>query len=775
MFRNINLTIRNLRRSSVYSAVNIAGLAISLATCVFIVLWVQDERSYDRFHNDAGNIFRAVSHFKSDGGTFHSPVAPGLLASAAKENYGVVEGYCRLRGWDAGFLQYDDVKSSSINCYYADPNFFDFFNFPITKGNKLNPLQSPNDVVINERLSRQLFGDDDPVGKTILIENRRAIHITAVMKDMPRNTTLQQVDMVSLYAVDTASYYNRILNSWDGAEFLSYVRVRPGTDIALLAEQITERQPEGWSSWRSFTFQPLVNLHLYNIEGEPVGMKTVRLFQWITIIILVIACINYVNLLTARASKRHREIGMKKIVGARKFGLFMELMGEALIMFAIAIVIAIILNICLLGAYNNVSGKEITLNLFDWKIWLTYFAMLIAVVVLAGIYPAYMLASYKTVNIMQSVKSKTGNSLFRKVLIVLQFTASTTLTTGTIVLGLQMKYIREKDMGYDRENVLMCDLGNMSGYFDVVKAELERQTSILGVTAASENIMTVGSGHGFDNWEGKMSEGGSLMFTQNRIDTSFLRVMGLTLVDGTNFTSTTEMQLILNEATVKVMGITEPVGKWAGHHSAKIVGVVKDFHFQSLHNEIKPLVMFYMPNMFRGLFVRIRAGNIPQGIAAVENVWKQYNSEFAFNYSFLDDTFNRIYQSDIRSGRMFGIFSIIAIFISCLGLFGLIVFTAELKTKEIGIRKVLGASIIDNVNLLVKDFLIFVGISILIALPLAYYWLEKMLQDYAYRIALSWWIFVAAALITVVITLLTVSVQAIKAATKNPVEAIKIE
>jgi len=345
--------------------------------------------------------------------------------------------------------------------------------------------------------------------------------------------------------------------------------------------------------------------------------------------------------------------------------------------------------------------------------------MLIAVVVLAGIYPAYMLASYKTVNIMQSVKSKTGNSLFRKVLIVLQFTASTTLTTGTIVLGLQMKYIREKDMGYDRENVLMCDLGNMSGYFDVVKAELERQTSILGVTAASENIMTVGSGHGFDNWEGKMSEGGSLMFTQNRIDTSFLRVMGLTLVDGTNFTSTTEMQLILNEATVKVMGITEPVGKWAGHHNAKIVGVVKDFHFQSLHNEIKPLVMFYMPNMFRGLFVRIRAGNIPQGIAAVENVWKQYNSEYAFNYSFLDDTFNRIYQSDIRSGRMFGIFSIIAIFISCLGLFGLIVFTAELKTKEIGIRKVLGASIIDIVNLLVKDFFILVGISILIALPLA--------------------------------------------------------
>ena len=775
MFRNIRITIRNLRRSSVYTFVNIAGLAISLATCAFIVLWVQDERSYDRFHKDAGIIFRAASHFKSDGGTFHSSVAPGVLAPTAKENYGSVEDFCRLRDWGVGFLQYNDVKSSSINCYYADFNFFDFFNFPIVKGNRQNPLQNPTDVVISERVSKELFGNDDPVGKIVSIDNRQEIHITAVMQDMPRNTTLQRVDMVSLYAIDTASYYNRILNSWDGAEFFTYVKVRAGTDVVLLAEQITEKQPEGWSSWRSFTFQPLVNLHLYNIEGEPVGMKTVRLFQWIAIVILIIACINYVNLLTARASKRHREIGLKKIIGARKFKLFMQLMGEALIMFFFAVVIAVILNLYLLWAFNNLSGKEIELSFFDWKIWATYFSMLIAVTVLAGIYPAYMLASYKTVNILQNVKSKTGNSFFRKILVVLQFTASTALIAGTIALALQMKYIREKDLGYDREQVLMCRLGNMSGNFDAAKAQLEQQTSILGVTAASENIMNISSGHGFGEWEGKMSEGGSLMFTQNRVDTSFLRVMGLTLVAGTNFTSTSDLQLILNEATVKVMGITDPVGKWAGDNSVKIVGVVKDFHFQSLHQKIEPLVMYYMPNMFRQLFVRIRAGNTQQGIAAVEQVWKQYNPEYAFNYSFLDDTFNRMYSSDIRAGRLFGIFSIIAILISCLGLFGLVVFTAEMKTKEIGIRKVLGASILDITRLLVKDFLILVGISILIALPMAYYWLDRMLQDYAYHISLGWWIFAVAALVTVVLTLLTMGVQAIKAAMKKPVEAIKSE
>ena len=775
MFRNIKITIRNLRRSGVYSFINIAGLAISLAACVFIILWVQDERSYDRFHKDAGTIYMGIAHFNIEGNTMTAPVVSGLFGPTAKEDFGTVEDYCRTAPWGAGFVRYEDTKSSSISCYYSDPNFFDFFNFPIVKGNRNNPLQNPNDVVINERLSSQLFGNEDPVGKIATLDNGRTIHVTAVMKNMPRNTTLPHVDLISTFAIDTASFYNRILTSWDGCEFRTCLKVRKGTDVIQLADQVTEKQTV-MHGIRSFKLQPLVNMHLYSLEGEPAGIKTVHIFQWIALVILAIACINYVNLLTARASKRHREIGLRKIVGARRFGLFMQLMSEAIILFTIAIVTALILNLCLQGAYNQLSGKDIIFNLFDGKIWLTYLAMMIAVIVLAGIYPAYMLASYKTENFLQSVKTKTGNSMFRKILVVLQFTASTALIAGTIALGMQMKYMREKDMGYDRENIMMCSMINIRSHFDAVKAELEQQTSIVGVTAASENIMRVASGHGFDSWEGRLTEGTTL-HTQLRVDTSFLKTMRFTLIDGPGFTPeiTATRQYILNEAAVKTMGITDPVGKWVDRQEWKIVGVVKDFNFASLHTEIGPLVMFNEPQYVGTLYVRTAPGKTQDAIAAVEKVWQQYNAEYPFNFSFLDDTFNNIYKSDILTGRLFGIFSIIAVLISCLGLFGLVVFTAELKTKEIGVRKVLGASVFDIVKLMTREFLILVGISILIALPMAYFWLDKMLNDYAYRISLSWWIFAAAALTTVVLTVLTVGRMAIKAATKNPVEAIKSE
>jgi len=779
MFRNIKITIRNLRRSGVYSVINVVGLAASLATCVFIVLWVQDERSYDRFHKDADNIYMAVAHFKTDGGVNTGRWSSGLFAPTAKENFGTVEDYCRIRTQGVGFLKYNDISSSPISCLYADPNFFDFFHFPIVKGNSQNPLQNPIDVVISERLAGELFGNEDPVGKVISFESKKDIHITAVMKDMPRNTYLDKVDMVSLHAMATNElgelneYYNYVLNGWDGNEFLSFMKIKPGTDVTQLAEQVTEKQTS-MQSIRTFTLQPLVKLHLYTLTGEPEGLKTVQLFQWIAIVILVIACINYVNIVTARASKRHREIGLKKIIGAKRWQLFGQLVNEAVILFILAIIVAFALNIMLLPAYNLLSGKEIVFGLFDGNVWGVYAIMFLAVVGLAGIYPAYLLASFKPSSVIQSAKTKRAGNYFRKALVITQFAASTALIVGTIVLGMQMKYMREKDMGYDREHLMVCSLYNMRDHFNAVKAELEQQSSILGVTAASNNIMNVTSGHGFGDWEGKMSEG-MLFFKQNRVDTSYLRVMGLELVAGTNFTSTTELQLILNESTVKAMGLTDPVGKWAWQNNIKIVGIVKDFNFQSLHTEIGPFGMYYQPIMFRELYVRTRANNAKQAIAAVEKVWKQYNPDHAFTYSFLDDTFNRMYQSEIRTNRLFGTFSIIAILISCLGLFGLVVFSAELKTKEIGIRKVLGASIFDIVKLLSREFLMLVGIAMLIAFPLAYYWLDSMLKEFAYRIPLSWWIFVVAALITTALTLITVCAQALKSAMANPVEAIKTE
>jgi hypothetical protein len=733
---------------------------------------VQDENSYDRFHKDAENIYMTTAHFNIEGNTMHAIVSSGLFAPTAKDNFAAVEDYCRIAQWGTGFVRYEDVKSSAIYCYYSDPNFFDFFNFPIVKGNSANPLQNPNDVVITEQLAMQLFGQDDPVGKIASLSNGQTVQVTAVMKDMPRNTYIPHVDLVSTYNIDTASYYNRILDTWYGCEFFSFMRIKSGTDVAQLAEQVTDKQTE-LRDIRSFTIQPLVNMHLYDIEGEPAGLKTVHLFQWIAVVILIIACINYVNLVTARASKRHREIGLKKILGARKFGLFMQLISEAAILFLYAVIAAILLNLALLPSYNSISGKEMVFSLLDIKIWLIYFVMLIIIIGLAGIYPAYMIASYKT-NILQSVRTKLGNTFLRKILVTLQFTATTTLIIGTIVLGAQMKYIREKDMGYNREQVLMCGLFDMRDHFYAVKAELEQQSSILGVTASSENIMTVSSGHGFDTWEGKTGEGMSL-HTQLRADTSFLRVMGLTLAEGTGFTSVSERQYILNEAAVKTMGLTEPVGKWVDDPSQKIVGVVKDFHFASLHQKIEPLVIYYEPWLFFELSIRTAPGKAQDAIAALEKVWKQYNPDVTFDYTFLDETFDRIYKSDIVTSQLFGIFSVIAILISFLGLLGLVIFTAQQKTKEIGIRKVLGASIRDIINLLTREFLILVGIAILIAFPLAYIWLNGMLQEFAYRVSIEWWMFALSGMITIALTLATVGWKAIKAATANPVEAITSE
>ena len=776
MFRNIKLTLRSLRRNGVYSIINIAGLAISLATCAFIVLWVQDERSFDRFHKDAENIYLTVSHFKLEGDEHYVPLSPGVIGPTVKEDFPSVEGFCRIRNRDIGYLRYEDIKTSSISCYYADSTFFNFFNFPIVKGNRDNPLRNPNDVVISERLAGELFGKENPVGKTVLLDDGRSVNVTAVMKDFPKNTFLNwgTIELVSLFAIDPTSFSNQVMNIWEATEFFSYIKVKKGTDVANIAQHLFEKQPEMWQHFRRFLFQPLVDLHLYSLDGQPAGIKTVRLFQWIALIILVIACINYVNLVTARASKRRREIGLKKVIGAKKRQLFLQLISEAVILFVIAIFVALILNRMLAPAYYPLSGKEITFRLFDLNIWLIYSAMLVVVVALAGIYPAWLLASFRATTVIQTVQTKRGSNLFRKALVVTQFVASTAMIAGTIVIAAQMKYMREKDPGYDREHVLMCPMMNMKGHYTTAKAELERQASILDVTAASENIMDVMAANGFGNWEGRTNDGG-LMYFQMQVDTSFLRVMRLTLVDGTNFTSVSERQYIMNEAAVKTMGLTEPVGKWVNQYNTRVAGVVKDFHFRNLHYEIGPFVMYYDPDMLSYLYVRTRPGNTQQAVAAVEKLWKQYNPDYAFNYSFMDDTFNRMYVSEIRTNYLFSVFSGIAILISCLGLLGLVVFSAELKTKEIGIRKALGASILDIVKLLSREFLIPVGISILIALPLAYRWSGNILRDFAYRIPIGWWMFALAGVITIVLTFITVGWQAVKAAMENPVKAIKSE
>lgn len=770
---NLKLAFRNIFRNGIYSAINIIGLSTSLLACIFILLWVKDELSYDRFHKDAKDIYTVVANFKSDGGNHTVGVSSGLFAPTAMEVSGNVTEMCRILGSSMRYIKAGDIKIDFVSSLYTDSTFFSFFNFPLILGDKQNILRGPTDAVLSKTLSEKLFGSENTIGKIINMDGMKDLTVVGIMEDMPSNTTLPLAGIVVPFDVNPDPYYSDILNTWDGCEFLSYLKIMPGTNIDELAKNVTAKQTV-MDGIRHFTMQPLVNRHLYTLEGHPAGIRTVQMFIVIAIIILIISSINYVNLVTARASKRHKEIGLKKIIGAKKQQLFFQLMLEAVLLFLIAICLAILLVILLLPAFNQLAGKEIHPS------WLEItglcISILLIVCLIAGIYPALLISSFKPINMIQGALNRKGNTFFRKILIITQFTASIILIIGTITLQSQMKYIRQKNLGFDKEHIILSPLLKMAGQYETVKAELMKHPSVLGVSTASESIISVGSGHSIYDWEGKISEG-QVSVTQERIDSSFMSLMNFTLVEGSGFKGSEPNQYILNETAIRALGMEDPVGKWINSvGKGRIVGVVKDFHFNSLHNKIVPLIMYQQtPQEWWKLYIKTSAKDAGKTIEILKDIWGKFNPDYDFSYWFLDESFDNMYKSDVRIGKLFGIFSIIAILISCLGLLGLVIYTAETKKKEIGIRKVLGADIKSLILMIGKEFLILVGIAIIIAFPIAWYISERILNNFTYRISVSWWIFLLAALITILLTLFTVGIQAYKAATSNPVDSIKTE
>ena len=766
---NLKIAFRNITRNGLYSLINIAGLAVSLAACTFVVLWVRDERSYDRFHNDAENIYMGIAHFKSEGNSRSVDITAGMFVRAAMDNFGEVESYCRIRESAAGYLQYGEVKTGEKPLLYADSSFFEFFNFALIDGKRQGLLQSMDEAVISRSLSRELFGEGEAPGAAIIV-NGKTYHVAAVMDDFPANTSIPRAELILSHKAD-GEIYRSLLDTWGSCEYLSFVKLRHAADFAKIARETTALQT-AFQEMRSFTLQPLVNMHLYTLDGEPAGAKTVSLFQWIALIILCIACINYINLVTARSTRRMHEIALRKTLGARIHTLLGQLFSEAAILFILAVGAAILLNAVLLPAYSYLSGKETVMTLFDGQIWATYGAMLLFVLLAAGLYPAWRLAS--SANPSQGMGKKNSGIAFRRALVVTQFVAAISLIVGTVAILSQLNYIRSKNLGYDREHVVNIEAYNLGNHFDAIRAELLRNTAILGVTAASIDITNAISTNGSNKWEGK-SDDGTLIHNQCWTDSAFFDVMRIPFVAGHGFTPSPELQYVINEAAAAAIGMTEPVGKWIetrGTMRGTIVGVVKDFHFKNLRSKIEPMIFYPAPQGWN-IYIRTAAGEAPQALAAVEKLWTQYNPNHQFSYTFLDEKFDRMYRADERTGSLFAAFSLVAILISCLGLFGLVTFAAETKTKEIGIRKVLGASIADLVMMLSREFMILVGVAMLIAFPLAYLWLDSMLQDYAYRINIAWWMFAMAAIVTILLTLLTVCWQALKAATANPVKAIQ--
>lgn len=787
--KNLIITWRNLRKSKAYSIINITGLAVSLAACILLLLWVQDELSFDRFHKNADNIYHIAAGFNSDGKENFWSNTPAPLATRSKQSVPEVADACRVGGnWGLSQLEYNGKKFMESKNGLVDPSFFTMFNFPLIKGSTLKPFTDSRSVILSETTAKKYFGNDDPMGKVLKGDDKKTYHVTGVMKDIPENSSIKWniIFPFDLKKEDYSGkdYWKSLDEDWGNYNYDTYIQFKPGVNVNAAVAKMTaihrkEQQGE-FVKKLNYKALPLAKMHLYTTEGKEDGILIVRVFMLIAGIILLIACINYVNLVTARANKRSKEISLRKIVGAGKSNLFWQFINESLVVVLISLLFATVIIYLVMPLYNDLSGKNIQFNPFNKNVLMVYGITLATTILLAGVYPALTLSSFKPLEAMKGKVSGLGkNVVFRKVLVTIQFSFSIILIVATIVIGKQLSYIREKNLGYDKENIMALDMRNINGHYDAAKADLMRMPGIVDVTACGQDVFNVGSSTGDADWDGKTPQQSNFMINQIPVERNFLQTLNMKLAEGSGFTGTPadSSNFILNETAIREMGMKDPVGKRFTFHDTKgvIVGVVKDFHFNDMHRKIEPILMFYNPGWRWRMYVKTTAKDASKAIASVQTVWKQYNADYPFEYKFVDESFNNMYKSDMRTGKLFNCFAAIAILISCLGLFGLVTYTAESKVKEIGVRKVLGASIPGIVTLLSKDFLKLIILSALIAFPAAWLALNKMLEQYAYRTSISWWTFALAGLITLVIALATISFQAIKAAMANPAKSLRSE
>jgi ABC-type antimicrobial peptide transport system permease subunit len=788
MLKNyLKTALRNLRNNKTYSVINITGLAVSLAVSILLLLWVNDELSYDRFNVNAANIYKLVPKFDEQSIWNNTP-AP--IAVYAKKEVPEVEDACRIR--ENGAVSIFEYKGKKIteghNCL-ADASFFSIFTYPLIKGNPEQPFTDAHSIVLSETTAKIFFGDEDPINKVLKADDKKIYRVTGVMKDMPANSSIHYNIVFNFQQLeqeyDTTSHFKTLNTNWDQYNFETYVLLKPKASRASAAQKMAMIHRHNYNiqanQHLTYLLSPLTKAHLYTLDGEEQGMMVVRVFFIVAIIVLLIACINYVNLVTARAMKRSKEISLRKIVGAGKPELFMQFLSESLLTFFIALILATGIIYFVMPLYNNVSGKNIVFKPWSLNVLAVYGLTMLATLLMAGIYPAITLSSFKPLEAIKGKLSGIGSKgNFRKVLVVVQFSFSIMLITSTIIIGKQLKYIREKNLGYDKQNVFSFWMRNINRHYDAAVAELQKQPGILGVTESGADIINSSSGSTDVDWDGKRADQQSFTIIQMPIERNFLQVMDIKLIEGNGFTgsSNDSANFILNETAIKATGIQEPViGKRLTFHGINgvIAGVVKDFHFQDMHQKIPPLLMQYDKSWRGEMYIRTTAKDAPQALAAAERVWKEYNADYTFDYTFLDSQFDDLYKSDKHVGQLFNCFAIITILISCLGLFGLVTFTAESKVKEIGVRKVLGAGVPNIVALLSKGFLVLVLIAAAIAFPLAWYGLNKFLQGYAYRTDLSWWVFALAGIITLLIAMLTVSFKCVQAALANPIKALKNE
>ena len=775
MLKNyFKITWRNIRNNKIYSLINIMGLAIGMACCILILLWVQDELSYDQFHENYSDIYMTIPELQNTKYTAN----PLALAAVFKEQYSEVREITRFcqRNW---LTKYGD-KIYNENGALVDDDFLKIFTFPLIKGSPETVFASRESIVLTERAAAKYFGTQDPIGKSLLINNNTDLIVTGILKDVPSNSHLQFDFLAPMRLMGERGDI-----SWS-YEARTYTLLQKNVSIRDFADKISGFVMEHDKRTNQkviLHIQPLSRVHLYSLNGtDPIVY--IYIFLTIAIAILIIACINFINLSTARSNTRAKEIGMRKVVGAERADLIRQFIGESMILSAVALIVATGLVYLLLPAFNNLSDKQLTLDIAGN---ISMLFLLIGIILFTGLvsgsYPAFMLSSFKPANILRRGKLQAGSGGFvlRRILVVSQFTATIVLIIGTIIMYKQLNYIRNKDIGLNKDHVVAISMNReLRQNYRSFKNEVKRDPNVIKVSAARR--YPTGIGH-FNPvyWEGKGPEDYVTM-TDASVDYDYFETLGMHIIQGRSFSeeyATDSENYILNEEALRITELESPVGKMFScwEDEGKIIGIVKNFHASSLHSEIGPVIftLSQRHGSHRYIFVKIRPNDVPGTIASLEGKAAEFAPNSLFEYRFLDDVFDGQYRGDQRRGEIYKYFTFLAIFISCLGLFGMASFTAEQRTKEIGIRKVLGASIANIMMMISKDFLMLLVVSNIIAWPIAYFLMSSLLNNYAYRTSIAAWIFIASGVTAIFVALLTVGIKIARAAYANPVDSLRYE
>ena len=781
------IAYRNIIRGKWFSVINISGLAIGMASAMLILLWVQNELSYDRFYKNTDRLYQSWNRDRGNKGIECWNVTPKPLAPALKQNYPEVEKASRVN-WDETLLFTVGDKKLNVIGTMVDPDFLTMFEFPFIKGNMNTALNNPDNIVITQKLSKKLFGDEDPMGKTIKLDNKYNFTVSGLMKDLPNNT---QFDFEYLLPWSMMKARNEDDSSWSNNSTRNYVLLKSNASVVSANAKIKDiMRSHGEKNWtvQSFLY-PVSQLRLYsNFEnGIPSGGKiqTVKVFTLIAILILLIACINFMNMSTARSEKRAKEVGIRKVVGAQKNSLIAQFIGESILLAFVAGIFALIIVQLCLPAFNLLTTKQLVIEYSSFYFWTLFAAFILFTGIVAGSYPAFFLSSFKPIAVLKGTFKKV-NALIapRKVLVVLQFTFAIILIICTIIIERQVKYAQDRQTGYNKDNIINTFIsGDINKNYELIKNDLLSNNIALSVSKTSAPL-TEGWSSGGADWKGK-DPNDRTGFNFYNTDGDIVKTAGLQLLQGRdidikNF-PTDSTAVLLNESAVKVMGFKNPIGQMIDHGAWDadwhVIGVIKDFILQSPYEPIKPMVIQGPhANWLNNIHIRLNGQNsTAKNIAAVEKIFKLYNPEYPFSYHFVDEDYGKKFADEQTTGTLTAFFAGLTIFISCLGLFGLAAYMAENRRKEIGVRKVLGASVASITTLLSKDFITLVLIAIIVASPVAWWAMSKWLANYNYHIPISWWIFLAAGFLAILIALFTVSFQAIRAAIANPVKSLRTE